>query len=520
VTARASGHRLRGLAAVVVATLLWSLGAAAIAALFEHGVRPLQLVQLRVYVTAIGLGVVVLGGRRAGRYRTRLRDLRWAPIIGLALSVAMATTFLVLAIQQLPVAVALVLQSFAPVFVMGWTLLSTRRWPRPLAVAGVLFTLGGVALVAQLSAASPDRIHALGLLYGLAASVGVAGLSVFGARAAAVAGAARANALAFALVAIGWLLVQLPQGVPALMTEPRYLAWGTAIGVFGTIGPFVLFAWGTARLGPEAGAVDISLEPVFGAGIAWTWLGQSLTAPQVTGMILVVAGVVCVERDSADAKGDRREYGEQDAGHLERGRPLVGDQASQRDGAEGVQGHKGGHDGEVTAVDSDDDADVGHCLGGAADQRERPGGRLVRWRTAGRRFGPRPAGRGKPPPDGAGGGCDGQQDAAGREDDDHRDRTGTRRGEVQGDEVAAGREPGRHPEEQRPGLDAHAPAAGGGADQDSGDQDGTEGDLSDDADAFVPEQAIGHRHQGGDQRHQRCEHADRPDGEAGVEEPD
>ncbi len=298
-SSQASRLRLHGLAAVVVATLLWGVGAVAVASLFRDGVRPLQLVQLRVYITAIGLGAVVLWKRRHER-EIRLRDIRWSLIFGLAVSVAMATTFLLLAIQKLPVAVALVLQSFAPVMVMGWTLLSSRRWPRPIAVAGVLFTLGGVALVVQLPAANMNDINALGLLYGLAAAAGVAGLSVFGGRAAATAGAARANALAFSLVGIGWILVQIPQGVPVLLTQPQHLAWGAAIGVFGTIGPFVLFSWGTARLGPEAGAVDISLEPVFGAVVAWAWLGQSLTAMQATGVSLVVLGVVCVERASAD----------------------------------------------------------------------------------------------------------------------------------------------------------------------------------------------------------------------------
>lgn len=297
-SSQASKLRVHGLAAVVVATLLWSLGAVAIASLFRDGVRPLQLVQVRVFVTAAGLGAVVVW-KRHHEHGTRLRDIRWSLIVGLAVSVAMATTFLLLAIGYLPVAVALVLQSFAPVMVMGWTLLSSRRWPRPLAVAGVLFTLGGVALVVRLPAANMGHITALGLLYGVAAAAGVAGLSVFGGRAAATAGAARANALAFTLVGIGWIIVQAPQGVPALLTEPRNLAWGAAIGVFGTIGPFVLFAWGTARLGPQAGAVDISLEPVFGAVIAWAWLGQSLTAMQATGVSLVVLGVVCVERDAS-----------------------------------------------------------------------------------------------------------------------------------------------------------------------------------------------------------------------------
>lgn len=359
-TRRTSRRRLPALAAVVVATLLWSLGAVVIASLFRDGVRPLELAQVRVYIAAIGLGTVVLWQRPRPRprFRFRFRDVRWPMIFGLAVSVAMSTAFLLLAIEHLPVAVALVMQSFAPVLVMGWTLLSSRRRPQALAVAGVLFTLGGVALVVQLPTASLADIHPLGLLYGLAAAAGVAGLSVFGAHAAASAGAARANAMAFTMAGMGWLLVQIPHGVPALLTEPRYLAWGAAVGVFGTIAPFVLFAWGTARLGPEAGAVDISLEPVFGAIIAWAWLGQSLTVMQAAGVALVIVGVICVELGNTglgNAEDGRGGDGENDADELKRSRPLADDDAGKTDGAERIQGHQGRHDRQVAAVDADHD---------------------------------------------------------------------------------------------------------------------------------------------------------------------
>ncbi|WP_425412977.1 EamA family transporter [Micromonospora nigra] len=60
--------------------------------------------------------------------------------------------------------------------------------------------------------------------------------------------------------------------------------------------PFVLCSWGTARVGPHAGAVNICPEPVFSAALAWTWLGQVLNPVQIAGGVIVIAAVIHLQR--------------------------------------------------------------------------------------------------------------------------------------------------------------------------------------------------------------------------------
>jgi multidrug transporter EmrE-like cation transporter len=90
-------------------------------------------------------------------------------------------------------------------------------------------------------------------------------------------------------------------GVPVLV-RPRAVAPSAAlggrhlIGVFGTLVPFLLFSWGTARIGAQTGAVSISLEPLFGAVLAWAWLGQRLNAVQLAGAAVLLTAVIHLQR--------------------------------------------------------------------------------------------------------------------------------------------------------------------------------------------------------------------------------
>jgi drug/metabolite transporter (DMT)-like permease len=289
-----------GLTAVVLATLLWSVGAVVASALFRHGVSPLELVELRTYVTALGLaGLASWVTRSQPQARRSIIGHRWL-LLGFGLAIAVANTSLFLAIKHLPVAVAMVLQNLAPAFVIAWVLLTTRRAPSARVMIGMVFALTGVALVVQLPIAPLRDIDLLGVLFGLTTALGVAGFSVLGERATKVYGAIRANSMAFAIAAAAWVLVQAPHGAPDLLWHPELFGQVAVVGVLGTLAPFVLFAWGTARLGSEAGALGISLEPIFSAAIAWVWLNQLLSAMQIVGAAMIIAGIVHTQRRNHD----------------------------------------------------------------------------------------------------------------------------------------------------------------------------------------------------------------------------
>ncbi|MGW5354604.1 EamA family transporter [Streptomyces sp. NPDC004031] len=293
--------RRRGVVAAVVATALWGVGGTVAGGLFDHGAAPLEVVAVRTWVALAGL--LLIAAVRRPRLRPGARGL-W-PVTGFGLAVAGSNAALFLAIDKLPVAVALVLQNLAPAFVLGHLMLSTRTAPRPATLLGLLAALAGVALVVELPTAGLSGSSAPGIALGLLAAAGVAAFSVLGGRAARLHGALAANTGAFVVSGAIWALWQIPHGAPALFQQPRLLAGSIGIGVLGTFAPFLLYSWASARLGPQATAVIISLEPLFGALAAWVWLGQTIGPVQITGGVVLLAAVVHLQ-SSGPVRGGAR----------------------------------------------------------------------------------------------------------------------------------------------------------------------------------------------------------------------
>lgn len=311
-----SWPRHSGTAAMVFAAALWGLGGTTAGQLFARGADPLEVVEVRTWVALAGFAALYAVRRRRRRAerpegpglpagsalaaRAPKRVDRRA-VLGFGIAVAVSNAALFLAIDKLPVAVALVLQNLAPAFVVGWVLLVTRTLPSPRVVLGLVVALLSVALVVELPTTPLGDIDVVGILLGLLAGAGVAAFSVLGARAAGSVGTLAANTGGFTVAAVAWLLFQLPHGLPALFERPALLAGAVAVGVFGTFVPFLLYAWAAARVGPQAGAVNISLEPLFGAVLAWIWLGQAVTPVQIVGGLVLLVAVVFLQSSRSAA---------------------------------------------------------------------------------------------------------------------------------------------------------------------------------------------------------------------------
>jgi drug/metabolite transporter (DMT)-like permease len=274
------------LIAVVVATALWGFGGVLAGRLFGQGIDPLEVVALRTWIALAGLAALFA----VRRPKRPAGPFPWRAVGAFGLSVAVANAGLFLAIARLPVAVALVLQNLAPAFVIGWQLLRLR------VLVCLAASLLGVALIVELPTAPLDSIDLLGVGFGLLTAVGVAAFSVFGARAVRACGSLTANTCAFLVSSIVWLLYQLPHGEPGVFHHPGALCAVVVIGLLGTLAPFLLYSWGSAHVGPAVSAVNISLEPLFGAALAWAWLGQMVKPIQGAGAVILLAAVIRLQR--------------------------------------------------------------------------------------------------------------------------------------------------------------------------------------------------------------------------------
>ncbi|MDQ4143802.1 MAG: EamA family transporter [Actinomycetota bacterium] len=298
-----------GLLAVGGAAALWA-GAAAVAShLFNRGVVPLELVQARAVIAALGLGLLMLVGRRSQRRRrgdARPREelSAFAGVITLGLALALVNLAYYLAIDRLAVAVAVVLQYSAPALVVSWAAVVSGRKPTRPVLASLVAALTGVILVSELLAGELGRLDFFGIAMGLASAALFATYTLLSEKAEAHYGPVGAMARAFGTASIFWILVQLPSGWPSALFEPAHLVPVLFVGVAGTLVPFLLYVWGVARIRSERASIAATLEPVLAAVFAWIWLDQSLSPTQLAGgtLVLVAVGSLHAARvDSAHA---------------------------------------------------------------------------------------------------------------------------------------------------------------------------------------------------------------------------
>jgi drug/metabolite transporter (DMT)-like permease len=100
--------------------------------------------------------------------------------------------------------------------------------------------------------------------------------------------------LTFALVYLIILNVILfREPLPFSAESSRWL-WLSLSGVIGLSLGDAFFFRSLISVGPRLGSLLLSLAPIFGSMIAWIFFGEILTALQITGIVLALAGIVWV----------------------------------------------------------------------------------------------------------------------------------------------------------------------------------------------------------------------------------
>ncbi len=90
------------------------------------------------------------------------------------------------------------------------------------------------------------------------------------------------------LVIINLILFHEP--LPFSADSSRWM-WLSLSGVIGlSLGDFFFFQ-SLISVGPRLGSLLLSLAPIFGSLIAWTFFGETLTPLQITGIALALAGI-------------------------------------------------------------------------------------------------------------------------------------------------------------------------------------------------------------------------------------
>jgi drug/metabolite transporter (DMT)-like permease len=309
---------LGALLRVVAAAACWAMAAVLAKHVFDRGVPPIRLAEARVAV-ALAVLAPLLVWRRPRLLRPPPGTL---PLLaGFGACVAAVNLSYYLAIDHLPVGVAVSLQYTGPAMVLAVAALASRGRGGPGRTAWVAaaITLAGAVLVSR-ALEGLGGLDVPGVAAGLASAVTFAAY-LLTAELAGARGAHPATTLLWgflASVAI-WSLVAPWWSWPVeALRDPGVAMAVAGVGLVGTLLPFAL-AVGAVRVVSAASAgIAATSEPVFAAAFAWVLLDQRLTAAQLAGGALVVAGVILAQLAAASSGGLGRAAANVEGG----GRPL------------------------------------------------------------------------------------------------------------------------------------------------------------------------------------------------------
>jgi drug/metabolite transporter (DMT)-like permease len=299
-----------GLAQIIAAGVLFGSTASLSKVALDAGVEPRQLAAVRCTGVAVGL-LLLLAPTARGRLLVPWRSLPQLAVLGVV-GAALIQWFYFVAIDRVPVGIAILVEFTGPVLVAVWARVVLREAVPPVVWVALGLSLAGLGLVARVWA--DTDLDALGMAAATGAALCLATFLLLGRHTGGVHEPLVSTFWTFAFASLFWVLVEPPWGVDGgVLAEATSLqggldgielpVWAVVVGVIvlGTLVPYVLYMAALRHLTAATAGVVGMLEPVVATVVAWAWLGQSLVAVQVLGGVVVLAGVGLAQRAAAGA---------------------------------------------------------------------------------------------------------------------------------------------------------------------------------------------------------------------------
>jgi inner membrane transporter RhtA len=268
-------HALIPVLACCVAMACFQLGAALAKQLFV-AIGPMGAATLRL---AIGSTVLIAFARPWRSWPAQVPHLA---LLGLGASVAGAILFYYLAIDRLPLGIAMPVQFLGPLVL---AIVMSRGLLDLLWVA-----LAGVGIWCLLGSGAGGHIDPVGILFALGAALSWAGYILCGKAAGNVLGN-RTAPVALGIAA----LILLPVGAASAGTkllDPAIWPLAALVAIVSATIPFWLELYALPRLPTRTFSVLMSLEPVFAVLSGLVLLGERLSVIQTLGVALVVGSSI------------------------------------------------------------------------------------------------------------------------------------------------------------------------------------------------------------------------------------
>lgn len=262
-----------------------------------HPIDPLILSQTRTSFSLLVLLALLLGRSGVERIRLPRRDLVQCLVLGM-LGVAASNYFYYVAIQKTSVAIAIVLQYTAPVWVLLYVVARGQQKLSAQKVAAVVIALAGIALTIGLlggKSGPPLRLESYGVIAAMLASFSFAFYNV-GAH-SILARYDRWRVLTWTLMSasVFWLLVNPPWKLVAAHYSAAQWTFLFVFSMISVLGSFSLYFLGLQYLEPTRAIIASCLEPVFSILLAAAFLAEGVRPIQTLGIVLVLSAILIVQ---------------------------------------------------------------------------------------------------------------------------------------------------------------------------------------------------------------------------------
>jgi drug/metabolite transporter (DMT)-like permease len=266
-----------------------------------HAIDPLILSQTRTSFSLLVLLPVLVVRRGWQRVQLPRPDLIQCLVLGM-LGVAASNYFYYVAIQRTSVAIAIIVQYTAPVWVLLYVVARRQQKLSLQKVIAVAVAIAGIALtIGVVGQSGALHLDSYGLFAALLASFSFAFYNVGGHRILASHDRWRVLVWTLTSASIFWLIVNPPWKILAAHYAAGQWAFLFVFSMISVLGAFSLYFLGLQYLEPTRAIIASCLEPVFSILLAAMLLGEGLRPIQTLGIVLVLTAIVIVQLPGKDA---------------------------------------------------------------------------------------------------------------------------------------------------------------------------------------------------------------------------
>jgi drug/metabolite transporter (DMT)-like permease len=287
------------------AAILWAVNGTVSKVILGSDISSVRLLEVRSLGAAIGFVLVLLVIAPARLKATR-RELPFLAVFGVC-GLAFVQWFYFLSIHRLAVGIALLIEYLGALLVALWARYVFHEHVRRRIWAALALALFGLSMIVDLWGGGRE-LSTTGLIFASVSALTYTAYLLLAERGVGDRDAVSLLAWGFGFAALFLAVIapwwSFPGGrvgdsVSLLghFGDHDAPVWALMlyVVVLGTILPFFLLVSALRHLPATRVAIISMLEPVAATVVAWAWLGESLSAVQLTGALVVLAAIVLAQ---------------------------------------------------------------------------------------------------------------------------------------------------------------------------------------------------------------------------------